>query len=365
VWVALLALVAACSFEHGQLVGAGGDDAGGDDAAGPGSDAAGLTTIKLTFDNSASNVDFGPHSVLVALDASKIDYAAIADPTTDLRFEYAKDGTTAHVGDPVPFEIEKWDPTGESIVWIRVPEILAHSTDTAVLMHYGRDAGGLASASATWMSWELVNHMATGLTSSAGAYTPTPINTMFTAGQMGEGVSFAGTGDERITFANGGALFNGWVAWTLQFWLYVDYGGAAELGMSQPPVMDKGTSLTLGRVYASGADIRFQVDLHFSNSTVYAYLVSVPPRTWTMCTITSDGSTLYIAKNGNAFGTADLSGNNQPLLGSTMPFYLGATNNPFKGRIDELRIERRNRGNDWVHAQYLNMTRQFVTFSAP
>jgi hypothetical protein len=48
-----------------------------------------------------------------------------------------------------------------------------------------------------------------------------------------------------------------------------------------------------------------------------------------------------------------------------MSFYLGGTNNPFKGRIDELRIEKRARGNDYARAQYLGMTRQFVTFSAP
>jgi hypothetical protein len=361
--LAVVALLGACSFNHGVVTGSG-DDAGSGLLDGD-LDATALKTKKLVFDNSASAVDFTSHPVLVALDATKIDYALVADPQHDLRFEYATAGQTANVGDNVPFEIEKWDPSGESLVWIRVPEILHGTTDTAVLMHYGSAAGGNASAAATWSGWELVNHMNTGLTGLAGAYTPTATNTTFVAGQIGEAVGFTGTGDQRVTFANGGALFNGWQVFTLSFWLYADYNRPGDLGTAEPRVMDKGTSLTLGRIYASGPDLRFQVDLHFDTTVVYAYLVSLPPKTWTMVTITSDGNTLYIGKNGNTYGSADLNANGESLLTSTMPFYLGATNNVFKGRIDELRIERAYRPNDYARAQYLSMTRQFVTFTDP
>jgi hypothetical protein len=357
----VVCLLAACSFEHGQSV----RSDGGADTPDTGDAAVTLRTRKLVLDNSASAQDFGPHPVLVALDPSKIDYSLISDPTTDLRFEYAKQGVTASIGDNVPFEIEKWDPSGESIVWIRVPEILKGTADTAVLMHYGPAAAGAASAQATWSSWELVNHMTSGLAGSMGAYDGNGVNVTFGAGQIGDAALLAGGTNQGINFANSGSLFNGWTSWTLSFWIYANYNSAADLGTSEPAVMDKGTSLTLGRLYAVGADIRFQVDLHFESNVIYAQVLSVPPKTWTMVTITSDGNTLSVGKNGNMFGSADLTGTNQSLLTSTMPFFFGSMNTVFAGGIDELRIEKRSRSNDYARAQYLNMTRQFVTFVDP
>ena len=162
-------LLGACSFPHGFVPGATGDG-GADDAGDAATDVGppAQSPRKLLFDNSLSAVDFGPHPVLIALDATKIDYSVIANPATDLRFEFATQGITASIGDNVPFEIERWDPNGESIVWIRLPELLHATTDTAVLMHFGAGANGSASATATWQTWELVNHMASGLGSSTG-----------------------------------------------------------------------------------------------------------------------------------------------------------------------------------------------------
>lgn len=365
--LAVVALLSACSFDHGDVATTG-DAAGLPDSSvvvDSGVDAALDRSKKLVFDNSASTIDLVDFPVLVALDATTIDYARIADPTKDLRFEYATAGQTASVGDNVPFEIETWDPNGESIVWIRVPEIRAGTTDTAVLMHYGPNAAGLADAAATWADWELVHHMTSALTGSTGAYNGTPVNVTFGAGQIGESLQLAGGTNRGLTFANGGALFDGWTSFTLSFWLYADYNSVAGLGGSEPWVMDKGTSLTAGRLYASGSDIRFQVDLHFENDDINARILSVPPKTWTLVTITCDGATLSIAKNDSAFGSAALSGTSQSLRESTETFFIGAMTGVLDGGIDEMRIERRFRPNDWVRAQYLSMTRQFVTFADP
>lgn len=363
--LAVVAVLGACSFDHGHVAMTG--DAGLPDgvAIDGNVDASLDRSRKLVFDNSASTIDLVDFPVLVALDATTIDYARIADPAKDLRFEYATAGQTASVGDNVPFEIEKWDPSGESILWIRVPEIRAGTTDTAVLMHYGPNAAGLADAAATWAGWELVHHMTSGLTSSMGAYNGTGVNVAFDAGQTGDALQLAGGTNRGVTFANGGALFDGWTNFTLSFWLYADYTSAAGLGGGERWVMDKGTSLTAGRLYASGSDIRFQVDLHFENDDINARILSVPPKTWTLVTITGNGATLSIAKNDGAFGSATLSGTNQALRQSTEAFFLGAMTEVLAGGIDEMRIERRARPNDWVRAQYLSMTRQFVTFADP
>jgi hypothetical protein len=352
-------VVGACSFTHGALPDNGSDGAIDVPSSGISSPR------KLTFDNSASTVDFGPHPVLIALDASKIDYSVVANPKTDLRFEYATTGNIATIGDDVPFEVEHWDPTGESIVWIRVPEILRGSTDTTVLMHFGPNAGGAANADATFMNWHLVQHMSPGLVSSAGEYNGTAVNTTFEAGTIGNAAAFSGTGDQRITFANGGALFDQWGVFTLIFWLYVDYANAGEIA-NEPRVMDKGGSLGQGKLINVNNEINFQLAFHFTgtNNDFFPRIV-VSPRTWTMISYSFDGYGLNVMKNGVSEGIVDLGGSQQTMLASNNAFELGDSSNAFKGRVDEIRIERRYRLVDFFRAQHLNMTRQFVTFSDP
>lgn len=332
---------------------------GGD--AGDGPPLKSSSPRKLVFDNSASQTDFGGFPVLVALDASIVDYSMIADPKTDLRFEYATPGSL--FGDNVAFEVERWNPGGESIVWIRVPEIKAGTTDTAVLMHYGPTAGGAASATATWATWELVNHMATGLTNSAGAYTPTAINVTFAPGQFGEAAVFQDNTDRRITFANGGALFDGWSDFHLSFWIYADYASAADIG-GQPLVMDKGTSVNLGRLYNNASSITFQLDQHFSGSNDTFLTTVIQPRTWTNIAIDFDGRINALVTNGVRGSVADL-GSTRTLLGSTAQFRLGDNGNAFQGMLDELRIERRSRTIDFARAQYYAGARKFVMFTDP
>lgn len=361
--LALVVLLTACSLEHGQVAVTAGDGGVTGDGAADGPRTQ--SPRKLLFDNSASTVDFGPHPVLIALDATKLDYSMVANPATDLRFEYAKQGVTANIGDNVPFEIERWEPSGESLVWIRVPEILHATTDTAVLMHFGPTAAGTASASATWQGWELVNHMASGLVSSAGTYTPTAIGVGFADGLIGQATAFSGVGDQRVTFTNGGQLFNGWGAFYLSFWIYVSYNSAADLG-GEPLVMDKGTSVNLGRLFGNAGNIVFQLDQHFTGSGNDVYINTVvPPKTWTNIAVSFDGNISAIYNNGVAGTAIDLTGNGQLLLSSTSAFRLGDTSNAFKGMIDELRIEQRSRSVDFARAQYLNATRMFVTFTDP
>jgi len=362
--LAVVVLLSACSFAPGTSAG---------DAAVPPADAtdtpvdAGRPTSprKLLFDNSAGTVDFGPHPVMLALDPTNIDYSMIADPKTDLRFEYATAGMTATIGDNVQFEIETWVPNGESIVWIRVPEILHGTTTTAVLMHFGPTAGGAANAAATWANWELVNHMTPTLTSSTGTYQASATNVGFGPGPMGDCVAFIGTGDQRITFLNGANLFNGWGLYFVSFWIYANYNSAADL-VGEPKVMDKGTSIALGRLYPSNGDILFQLDQHFTGSNNNVFLnTALKPKTWTNIAVVFDNYGTRMVTNGVSSAYIDLTSNEQTLLPSTAPFYIGHATNAFDGYIDELHIERRSRTVDFARAQYLIGIRKFVTFTDP
>ena len=357
----LLALAfAGCSFRPGTV--------GGGDGGGSGSDGtppAELVTRRLVFDNSASTVESLDMPVLVALDATKINYSLIADPKTDLRFENPANGNA------VAFEVEHWNPAGESIVWIKVPRLTPGSTTTSVLMHYGTLAAGSPAPvfSSPNAAYEVVQHFAPTLENAANAkYAGTAIGAARVDGQVGPAIGFSGVGDQRVTFADpGGDLFNGWGSFNMMFWIYLDYPSAGVVRAQQ--FMQKGGALGSGAVVSDGTDIDLQIDFHFTGNNNDAVLTaSVAPRVWTFIAVMFDrpGATIQIYTDGVAGASYSMSGNQQEfLVNDVQAFFLGDDAASFVGRIDELRIEKRARTPDYVRAQHLSMSRRFVTFTDP
>src|SRR5206468_1852640 len=97
------------------------------------------------------------------------------------------------------FEIDHWDPSGESDVWVRVPLIHARSIADRVLVFYGADAAGIDAPASVWSDYDLVFH-ADGLVDSSGHGTPEVASaTMPTAvtGMIGNAAGFRGA-SERI-----------------------------------------------------------------------------------------------------------------------------------------------------------------------
>ena len=86
---------------------------------------------KITFHNAdpqSSELENFPVPIL--LDDQRIDYAQFAAAGRDLFF-VDDDGRTV-----LAHEIEKWDPSGTSVVWVRVPH-LAHTDQDFIWMVYG------------------------------------------------------------------------------------------------------------------------------------------------------------------------------------------------------------------------------------
>jgi hypothetical protein len=86
--------------------------------------------VKITFDNSgqAQNLDNFP--VLIRLDSSRIQYFRTQDAGQDIRFVDDDDATV------LDHEIELWDESGTSYVWVRVPRINALSSADFIYMYY-------------------------------------------------------------------------------------------------------------------------------------------------------------------------------------------------------------------------------------
>lgn len=105
-----------------------------------------------------------PAVLPVRLSEETIDgfrYAEVAEGGADLRFADAE-------GNEYPFEIDTWNPEGESIVWVRVPTLAA---STILFCYYGvRSEDYLGEISSPWSDYIGVYHLTdlspSGLTGS-------------------------------------------------------------------------------------------------------------------------------------------------------------------------------------------------------
>ena len=101
-------------------------------------------------------------------------YADVANDGRDFLF-------SDQDGNLLPFEIDVWDPAGESLVWVRVP---VFADGTVVHLDYGAsETDGTADAADVWRRYVGVWHL--GETNAASAYGSYP-NSTATAGIDGE-----------------------------------------------------------------------------------------------------------------------------------------------------------------------------------
>lgn len=330
----------------------------GDGADAPAIDAppfSGTSPRKLVFANAASATNLVNFPVLVELTPSNIDYGMVPDPRVNLRFE--GDGRTS-----LPYEVESWDPTGTSVLWVLVPQLDAGSNTDSILMHFGPSVTGLHDPDVVWAGYELVAHLGASLAdATVNGYNGVASAASVTAGtgQVGGSARFAGGGPQRITFQGSSALLNTWAAFAFELWIRADYGALNEV-TGEPGVINQDGTLINGRLIPQ---LRYQVDVTFDSGTEYLNTM-LPFRQWTHVLYTFDGRYLRLYRNGQITGSADTGGGGHQLAASGGPLAIGGQN-ALKGDLDELRVSAVDRSADWIRAQYASMTRQLVTFTDP
>ncbi len=117
----------------------------------------------LTFNNSGQTENLVNFPVLVKLDSSRIDYAKTQNAGQDLRFVDA-DGTTV-----LDHEIEEWNESGTSYVWVEVPQIDGSSNTDYIILYYGNaGAADGQDVTGTWDNYIGVWHLHDDLLDSTG-----------------------------------------------------------------------------------------------------------------------------------------------------------------------------------------------------
>ncbi|MBQ3807873.1 MAG: DUF2341 domain-containing protein, partial [Kiritimatiellae bacterium] len=290
----------------------------------------------LTISGYSGSTTLANFPVLVRLSAGSPSGFAYADVTNgDIRFADAN-------GNSLPFEIEKWDSSGESHVWVSVPSLSGQAT--TITMYYGAITGKLPPVDSTGV-WSLAGYQNVHHFSDASGYmdiessannltvTRSGANTVDAAGVLGS--SLANTGNN---------LFGLSVA-TDSSWMW-GAGGTVTFsawGKRSSDTYNRhlfGTTGAFGYANAS----TFTVDVN--GTTASGAIPSVGD--WTLYTVVIDGTSLSLYIDGALADSKTCS-----LPAASAALYWGSNgSNRWKGSIDEARLRNVADTPDWIQACY-------------
>ena len=326
---------------------------------------------KLVFDNSGRTENLTNIPVLVTLNSGNIDYSKTQDSGEDIRFI---DGTT---GAELEYEIEEWNESGDSFVWVNVPQIDG-SSDHIWLYHNNGSASDAQYAAGVWDAnyvgvWHLeengsgaadeyVDSSGTGNHAQGGdgaaGDTPSQI-----AGQIGTGQDFDGT-SEFIAIPKVSNDFNGDVG-TASFWMTADAVGSWMAALEMRVAGGFDNSMAMWWNDPSDFQITYRAGGGFFN---HAADEITDNSDWHLVTQTWDAG----ADEAKQFVDGSQVGNTETDLGvwaGTIDIYptIGANgavgrDGDWDGIIDEVRISTIARSPDWIAAQHLSMTDAFITY---
>ncbi|MCA9383151.1 DUF2341 domain-containing protein [Candidatus Dojkabacteria bacterium] len=312
--------------------------------------------VKLTFDNSASAETLTDFPILVVINSSRLNYADTQDNGEDIRFIDSDQSTE------LSYEIEKWNESGDSYVWVKVPEIPSGSTTDYIWLYYDNPyTFDNQNPEDVWSNnYYAVWHMsdtATGtdaiLDSSGNLNHLTDYGSpsKSQAGQIGDSIYFDGTND----YLRKASMVSPGKPLTLEFFAYP--------ASFSPPVgmFDSAPSQTnVFRNYSAG-----NVEWWSSSPSVS---LGFATSTWNQASFVLKYDT---ARRLNYFRDGQNISNNSGSTTTTLAwtnFTLGNINNGsagwYNGYLDEFRISDVERSADWIEASYETSVDNFITYAS-
>jgi len=278
----------------------------------------------------------------------------------DLRFT---DGTMTR---ELPYEIESWNPGGQSRVWVQVPVL----TNNAAIWMLWRRAGVTAPAytanGATWSeSYVNVAHLSESagtVGNSATVASPVVVSgapVQGAPGVIGAGVQFDGL-DDLINFGTVGRPYDNF---TFSAWIKTPLGHERETQSSS------GTGGTAGQRYAfdveqggsssagsglsvgtNGLSVYEHAGSYMPSLAVYSNMIGSG---WNFVTVTYLNRQPRIYCNGALVCTGVAS----PRSPVYAPYRFGGQINGYgylEGSMDEVRVASVTRSANWIWAEYMN-----------
>jgi glucose/arabinose dehydrogenase len=308
----------------------------------------------LTLDNTAQAETLVDFPVLVRLDPSRIQYGATLPGGHDLRFTDASGQLLSH-------EIELWNPSGESLVWVKVPTVPAGSGTEQIFMYYGNPAApdGQDPPGVWTNGYAAVWHLSGDPNdSTAHANDGTDEGSTAGPGRLGGGRSLDGVDDSIRVPTSPSLEIAGPIS--LEAWVQVPFTNQPGVGRILNKKLewlstegyDLGYEAALNRVSSVGRGSSYLRATGVDLDASWHYLAST--MTGTTGSIYVDGVDRTTDNTVNAPHASS-----QPLrIGQ-----LGGGGDAFLGGLDEVRISHVARSAAWFAAQHRSMTDAFLGFS--
>ena len=319
-------------------------------------------SIDITFPGYTGSTTLTDFPVLVRLSTTrnKFDYSVCQANGADLRFSDADGNLLSH-------EIDTWNTSGESLVWVKVPSLNASTHIIAYYGYTGDDQPPAVTASDVWSAdFVGVWHMKeSGVPLAESSGVSGPISTDSTggkaaygyAGAIGNAVDLSTSSWEHYLSAEDNDAFDGLADFTLEMWtkqnswrsgttynsVLMAKRGSGALSyywylnraneLDGPDAMLLSTNGT-GTIYLTGNRLKPEAD-------VWTH------RAFVRNTVAND-CRLFIGANTYSAGSQGT----QPIFAGSGPLYIGGWTGAagFPGQIDEVRISRVARSADWIKA---------------
>lgn len=295
--------------------------------------------IRIDINNADQATAFTNQPVLVRLNSSRIDYSNIKANGADIRF-VASDDTTV-----LDHEIEYWNASGTSEIWVEIPSIAASSATGYFYMYFNNPTAiDGQNRNGVWSNFWSVWHLGESPTASAPQYADSTGNgrngtatnsPLRGTGQIGLAADFTGsTSDYIATATNLTALSTG--DFTFSAWMRSSAAGTGSPwtapSISGIEVGGGSTDIFIGWIDTGGL-----IGITAGNSPHAKSNFVVNNNAWRHVTMTRNYTTgaavFYV--NGVANGSATT------LVTTINPFNrIGAAANGgnFSGLVDEVRI---------------------------
>ncbi|MGV3485129.1 MAG: DUF2341 domain-containing protein [Planctomycetaceae bacterium] len=332
-----------------------------------------LLTVALA-DASAQLVDY---PVLVrlhasAVDAVNIDYTRFGSSGQDVRFI---DGD----GNQLDYQIAKWDPTGYSEVWVKVPLLEADHARNTFYMYYGNPAAVDAQQpAALWDAAFVGVYHLNNTTGSAASAGPGAVsaNITYDSGTIAQAAAFDGS-SSRIDLGSDAALDDVFAGGgTISAWINPESWGKGNDGR----IVDKsltsdgggGFVIKIAGTSSGNGSIVFEHDFNGTLGRWRTAPGSVALNSWQQIVVSYDNS------NAANVPVIYINGVSQTLVVDSAPvgtavsdasqnFMIGNYRTPthtFHGRIDELRIASTILDEAWIVQDYHSIEAVHTTSGA-
>jgi len=317
---------------------------------------------KIIFNNSSSSENLDNFPVLVKLNSSRVNYNQTQNSGQDIRLVDA-DGATL-----LAHEIEKWDESGDSYVWVKVPRIDASSNTDHIWLYYGNpSAPDGQNKTAVWDAnyvgvWHLHNDF---LDSTLNDNDGSNNGSDDVLGKIADGQNFNGTSD-YINVGNKPSLrLTG--AMTVEAWGVLDTVENRRLVAKQGGDYNRSWSLNTER---DDGKYHFMIssDGVEGHGVTSNSAISIGTNTWSYWAgVYVPSMALKIYVNGN-LDNSNTAGIPSSQYNNNLDVWIGARNECgncwWDGKIDEVRISKTARSSDWLAAQYKSMSDTLNTYAS-